>query len=208
MIDKGAHGTDATLNSVREILGLLDGASEDAAPPAAEPITSATKALRLSRRSRESLDSIGNADHADATTEELQGGEHFMQWLRDGIRSHRLIVNDAKALVHTVAGTAFLVSPGLFQRYVREHPEATRLAGSTEVGAWQLAQKQFERMHLHKRQHDGRNIWTCEVVGPRRRRLLHGYLLAESSALFDNALPDNPFLRLLTEVSTTDNDAA
>ena len=108
MIDKGQHGTDATSNPVSEILGLLDGASEDAAPPAAEPTTSATDASRLSKRSGDGHDSVGNADYADATTEDRQG-ERFMQWLRDGIRSHRLIINDAKALVHTVAGTAFLV---------------------------------------------------------------------------------------------------
>jgi hypothetical protein len=131
-----------------------------------------------------------------------------VQWLRDGIRSHRLIINDAKALVHTVTGTAFLVSPGLFQRYVREHPEVNRRVGSTEVRDWQWVQKQFKRLHLHKKQPDGHNIWTCEVAGPRRRRHLHGYLLAESSALFDNALPDNPFLRLLTENSVSESDAA
>jgi integrating conjugative element relaxase (TIGR03760 family) len=207
MIDKDADGTDATPDSVREILGLLDGASEDAAPPAAEPTTSATDAARLSKRSGDGRDSVGNADYADATTEERQG-ERFVQWLRDGIRSHRLIINDAKALVHTVAGTGFLVSPGLFQRYMREHPSVGRRTGSKEVGDWQCVQKQFERMHLHKKQRDGHNIWTCEVVGPRRRRHLHGYLLAESIALFDDTLPDNPFLRLLFENPVSENDGA
>jgi integrating conjugative element relaxase (TIGR03760 family) len=207
MTDEGARGADATLNSVTEILGLLDGASEDSAPRAAEPTTSATDTVRLSKRSGDSRDSFGNADYADDTAEEHQG-ERFVEWLRDGIRSHRLIINDAKALVHTVAGTAFLVSPGLFQRYVREHPGVGRRTGSKEGGDWQWVQKQFEQMHLHKKQEDGRNIWTCEVVGPRRRRVLHGYLLTESSELFDGAAPDNPFLRLLTEVSTTASDAA
>jgi len=39
-----------------------------------------------------------------------------MTWLRTGIQLRRLVINDAKALVHTVAGTAFLVSSGVFQR--------------------------------------------------------------------------------------------
>jgi integrating conjugative element relaxase (TIGR03760 family) len=207
MIDKGAHGTDANSDSVRDILGLLDGASEDAAPSAAEPIPSATNGSRLSHRSGDGPDSAGNADHLDATTDEHQG-ERFVQWLRDGIQSHRLIINDAKALVHTVADTAFLVSPGLFQRYVREHPGVGRRTGSKEGGDWQWVQKQFERIHLHKKQRDGRNIWTCEVVGPRRRRSLHGYLLTKSHALFENDLPDNPFLRLLTEDLNCNSDAA
>lgn len=207
MIDKSARGTDATPDSITEIRGLFDGESQDVAPPAAAPPTSATTAWRSSQRFGDGPASIGSAGHADATTEEHQG-EHFVQWLRDGIRSHRLIVNDAKALVHTVDGTAFLVSPGVFQRYVRERPDLARIAVSNGGGDWQWVQKEFERMRLHKRQHDGRNIWTCEVVGPRRRRLLHGYLLNESHALLDGVLQDNPFLKLLAEVSTTHSDAA
>ena len=31
-----------------------------------------------------------------------------MGWLTQGVRSRKLIINDAKALVHTVAGTAYL----------------------------------------------------------------------------------------------------
>ena len=33
-------------------------------------------------------------------------GKDFMGWLTQGVRSRKLIINDAKALVHTVAGTA------------------------------------------------------------------------------------------------------
>ena len=194
------QGTDHAPDSAGGILDLLDGTSHGAARPDAESAGSASEPS--SER-----DAIRSPAHFDAATEESPGAR-FMQWLRDDIRSHRLIINDAKALVHTVAGTAFLVSPGLFQRYVREHPEVARLAGSKDDGNWQWVQKEFERMHLHKKQPDGRNIWTCEVAGARRRRVLHGYLLNESHALLDGVLPDNPFLRLLTEGSTTDSDAA
>ena len=41
-------------------------------------------------------------------------GAHFMAWLRQSIQTRKLIINDAKALVHTVAGTTYLVSPGVF----------------------------------------------------------------------------------------------
>jgi len=44
---------------------------------------------------------------------------------------------------------------------------------------WQWVQKQFERLHLHRKQDSGLNIWTCEVTGPRKSRRLHGYLLEE-----------------------------
>src|SRR3546814_11469634 len=32
-------------------------------------------------------------------------GEHFMMWLKQGITSHKIIINDATALVHTVSDT-------------------------------------------------------------------------------------------------------
>lgn len=51
-----------------------------------------------------------------------------MRWLKQGIAARRLIINDAKALVLTVGDTAYLVSPGVFQRYAQEHPQVDALA--------------------------------------------------------------------------------
>src|SRR5262249_40347953 len=45
-------------------------------------------------------------------------GAQFVTWLRQGIATRRIKINEPQALVHTVAGTAFLVSPGIFQRYI------------------------------------------------------------------------------------------
>ncbi|MBE2321159.1 TraI domain-containing protein, partial [Solirubrobacter sp. CPCC 204708] len=64
-------------------------------------------------------------------------GEHFMSWLRQGIATRRLIINDAKALVHSVSDTAFLVSPGVFQRYAQEHPQIGTLAKQENQQDWQ-----------------------------------------------------------------------
>lgn len=121
-------------------------------------------------------------------------GEHFMSWLKRAIQSRKLIINDARALVHTVDGTAFLVSPGLFQRYAQEHPQVASLAGLENVADWQWVQKEFERLHLHRKQASGLNIWTCDVTGPRKARRLHGYLLNAPSGLFEELPPDNPYL--------------
>jgi hypothetical protein len=123
-------------------------------------------------------------------------GEQFMTWLRTGIQIRRLVINDAKALVHTVAGTAFLVSPGVFQRYAHEHPEVARLARLDKASDWEWVQKNFEKLRLHKKQDNGLNIWTCEVTGLRKSRRLHGYLLIDGSALFAESPPDNPYLTL------------
>lgn len=135
-------------------------------------------------------------------------GVQFVSWLRAGIQARRLVINDAKALVHTVTGTAFLVSPGVFQRYAQEHPEIARLAKHTGVAEWAWVQKQFEKLHLHKKQDNGLNIWMCEVAGPRKTRRVHGYLLLDRQTLFSDLPCDNPYLRVLTSAATNKREAA
>tara|TARA_A100001391_G_scaffold176726_1_gene140137 strand:+ start:1842 stop:3608 length:1767 start_codon:yes stop_codon:yes gene_type:complete len=131
------------------------------------------------------------------TEDDSPSGEHFMAWLRQSIQTRKLIINDAKALVHTVDGTAYLISPGVFQRYAQEHLQVAKLAKSEELPGWQWVQKRFEKLGLHRKQNSGLNIWTCEVKGPRKSRRVHGYLLSTSDELFDHPPSDNPYLKLL-----------
>ena len=134
-------------------------------------------------------------------------GEDFMAWLTLGVRSRKLIINDAKALVHAVAGTAYLVSPGVFQRYAQEHPQVATIARQEKLEAWQWVQKRFEKLAAHRKQASGLNIWTCDVTGPRKSRRLHGYLLARPEALFGEVPLDNPYLRLANEAPKRENPA-
>ena len=121
-------------------------------------------------------------------------GEHFMIWLRDSIAGKKIVINDAKALVHTTADTVYLVSPGLFQRYAQEHPRTGIIARQEGIAEWQWIQKRFEKLHVHRKQHSGLNIWTCKVTGPRKSRRLHGYLLHDPSQIFYEMPPNNPYL--------------
>ena len=73
----------------------------------------------------------------------IPSGEHFMTWLQQGVAARRLIINDAKALVHTVSDTAYLVSPGVFQRYAQEHPQVDALVRQDKQPDWQWVQKRF-----------------------------------------------------------------
>ena len=129
-------------------------------------------------------------DHAEPS------GAHFMAWLRQSIQTRKLIMNDAKALVHTVAGTTYLVSPGVFQRYAQEYLQVAALAKQEKLEGWQWVQKRFEKLGLHRKQPSGLNIWTCEVTGPRKSRRLHGYLLEDPRVLFTDMPPNNPYLSL------------
>jgi hypothetical protein len=131
---------------------------------------------------------------------ELQGSR-FCTWLRLGIAQRRIIINDAKALVHTVAGTAFLVTPGIFMRYAQEHREINRMAAEYKMAGWQWIQKHFERQRLHRKQANGLNVWACEVKGPRKTRRVHGYVLQDATTLFADVPPDNPYLTLLIDAA-------
>ncbi|MCG8157192.1 helicase/relaxase domain-containing protein [Brenneria goodwinii] len=112
----------------------------------------------------------------------------FIDWLREGIRTYKIAVNDTQARVHMVEGKAFLVSPEIFKLYVR-----------TTTGAigdeWKQVQKAFQKLKLHQRGNDGINIFVCEVKGPRKTRRVKGYLLNRPEDIFDEAVPeDNPYL--------------
>jgi integrating conjugative element relaxase (TIGR03760 family) len=123
-------------------------------------------------------------------------GQAFFAWLRAGISTHRVITNDAKALVHTVDGTAFLVSPGVFRRYAQEHPRLAAIAVEEKLADWEFVQKSFERLRMHRKQPSGLNIWTCEVTGPRKSRRLHGYLIDDPALLLPDVQFNNPYLKL------------
>uniref|UniRef100_UPI0018E1B70E conjugal transfer nickase/helicase domain-containing protein n=1 Tax=Pseudomonas tolaasii TaxID=29442 RepID=UPI0018E1B70E len=130
-------------------------------------------------------------------TPETSPGQQFLHWLREGLLQQRLALNDAKALLHTVDGTLFLVSPGIFRRYLQEHPEATCNAQHEGTSDWQWLQKQFERLDQHRKRPNDLNLWTCEVFGPRPGKRLHGYLLLQPQAVLPSVPFDNPYLRLM-----------
>ena len=190
-------------SSVEELLELLDSSPASTATamphqPLAEP------------------EPAPLPDHKPADTTPVQAvhlddadpsGAHFLAWLRQSIQMRRLIINDAKALVHTVADTAYLVSPGVFQRYAQEHPQVTALAKQDKLPEWQWIQKRFEKLGLHRKQASGLNIWTCEVTGPRKSRRLHGYLLTSAETLFHEIPPNNPYLRLANTEAKRDDSA-
>src|SRR3546814_8017819 len=94
---------------VAALLDLLG----DAAPPTAPEIPSSPVAEPEPAPSTVPPPQMSLAPSQDRAE---PSGAHFMAWLRQSIQTRKLIINDAKALVHTVAGTTYLVSPGVFQR--------------------------------------------------------------------------------------------
>ncbi|WP_058545070.1 MobH family relaxase [Pseudomonas fluorescens] len=123
-------------------------------------------------------------------------GRAFLKWVKEGIQSHKLIINDSKAKIHTVSGSVLLVTPGLFQRYVQEFPGISQ-DFDQEIEEWRWVQKQFEKLKVHRKRDDGLNIWICHVEGPRKKANLKGYLLETPALLFNIVPADNPFLKIV-----------
>ena len=122
-------------------------------------------------------------------------GKAFLNWVREGILSHKLIINDSKAKIHTVSGSVFLVTPGLFQRYAQEFPGLSQ-GTDQQLEEWRWVQKQFEKLKIHRKHGNGLNIWACKVQGPRKKTTLKGYLISEPTSILESIPPDNPFLAL------------
>lgn len=122
-------------------------------------------------------------------------GLAFLEWLRKGVLNHRLVVNDSKAKVHTVDGTFFLVTPGIFQRYAAEHLEQSE--GAAQKEPWRRIQRHFEKLGIHQKRANGQNIWTCAVRGPRNTSVLNGYLLHSCADIIAHPPADNPYLILV-----------
>jgi len=142
-----------------------------------------------------------NEDVTSMPSTNTEIGQGFVEWLKKGIASRTIIINDAKALVHTVAGTAMLVTPGIFKRYVLEFPHIEQQAKVQQVNAWQMVQRSFEKQKLHQKTQKSLNIWTCDVVGPRKSKQLKGYLLRDPLTIFTEVPFDNVSLSLRSELT-------
>ncbi|VFR85207.1 Pyruvate/2-oxoglutarate dehydrogenase complex, dihydrolipoamide acyltransferase (E2) component, and related enzymes [plant metagenome] len=191
-------------DAMEDMLAMVSGSArttpmvlEEEVPDAVPPSPPEAEVLISRQTVPATAPSAEPAPSPPASAAPQPSGEHFMAWLRAGIAARRLIINDAKALVHTVSDTAYLVSPGVFQRYAQEHPQVGTLARQEDQQDWQWVQKRFERLQVHRKHASGLNIWACDVTGPRKSRRLHGYLLLDPSQLFAEIPPNNPYLRTL-----------
>ncbi|MDT0501348.1 MULTISPECIES: MobH family relaxase [unclassified Halomonas] len=118
-------------------------------------------------------------------------GEEFLSWLRDGLKTHKVLMNDSKALVHAVDGMLMVVSPKVFKRYCQEV--------SGEEKGWKEVQDSFQKLKLHKKNKDGGSFHKVKVVGPNKKSsTLSGYLVGKYDLMEGGKeVFDNPFIDLI-----------
>lgn len=113
----------------------------------------------------------------------------FMLWLKKHVGGADA-VNHPRACVHLVDDALFLVTPGIFKRYMQETTGATGRE-------WMLAQTSLQTSGLLRRRSEDSYIWTCEVKTPRKTQHLKGFLLPDTRLVFGENVPvNNPWLRL------------
>jgi integrating conjugative element relaxase (TIGR03760 family) len=126
-------------------------------------------------------------------------GKAFWQWLVSNVQAQHMEINEPNARIHTVAGTVFLVTPGIFMLWL------DACGRNVPAEHWREVQKEFQNLNLHRKRKNGLNIWHCTVIGPRRSSRLKGYLLNDPTLLFGDDVPFNNAHLLLNE-GEHDND--
>ncbi|MDR5907536.1 MobH family relaxase [Franzmannia qiaohouensis] len=126
-----------------------------------------------------------------ASLGQSSSGEDFLAWLRGGLKTHTILMNDSKALVHAVDGKLFIVSPRVFKRYCQEV--------SGEENEWKAVQDSFQKLKLHKKNKDGGSFHKVKVVGPNKKSsTLSGYLVGKDDLMEEGKeVFDNPFINLI-----------
>ncbi|WP_275288888.1 MobH family relaxase [Halomonas elongata] len=130
-----------------------------------------------------------SSEDANNSNDPADLGERFWQWLKAGLADHSIVINDTKAPVHTVNGTYFLVSPGIFKRFCN--------SVLNDKNQWQAVQKRFQKLGLHVRT-QGQNIHKVSVEGQNKTGTLMGYLIKDPVLVSQKIPPDNWVLTLVT----------
>jgi Putative conjugal transfer nickase/helicase TraI C-term/Putative helicase len=118
----------------------------------------------------------GSDSHRDVNV------DRFLSWLKDGIRSQSIKVNEANARVHVVEEGVLLVTPGIFKDY------AAAESGNTD---WLKIQKRFLKLGLHEKGSGGINVHEYSLKNNNKASTINGILLKNASIVFGlSAIPN------------------
>lgn len=125
--------------------------------------------------------------------------QHFLDWIRSGIRDGKIFVNRSDALIHIVKEGALIVSPVTFKKFVKIHNlvnyDRTKNKNEAETLAATALQRKLTKMmskaKLHRKTEKGLNIHTYLIQGKEREVRIKGWLLP-ISAVYGDTKPPSP----------------
>ena len=110
----------------------------------------------------------------------MKTGDAFLNWIIAGIQDRSVDYNNSGARIHVVNEGVLLLSPGIFQDYVRVHQLDE---------PWESLQKQFLKLDLHERTAGGFNIHRYRVSGDTQSAPITALLLKDIGLLFKTGTP-------------------
>ena len=110
----------------------------------------------------------------------MKTGDAFLDWIIAGIQDRSVDYNNSGARIHVVNEGVLLLSPGIFQDYVRVHQLDE---------PWESLQKQFLKLDLHERTAGGFNIHRYRVSGDTQSAPITALLLKDVGLLFKTGTP-------------------
>jgi len=166
-------------------------AKSDQSTAQADPSVAPKLASYQSSRKAISKPTFRNIDAKDLTKE-----SDFFKWLINGIRYHRVRINESGAPVHIVGKELALISPAIFQKYLSDNKAAALSLGASMDEQRSALQRTIKSLGKHRRKDDQSDFHKIIISGPNRQSTV-------SAMLFDRALfPDletisaNPILHI------------
>ncbi len=109
----------------------------------------------------------------------------FFSWLQEGIRAGSLKTNQAKARIHRVNEGVILITPGIFQDFVKRQ--------ANENIKWTAVQQKVLKKNWHVRDGKGLNVVKYQVKGQNKQTTVNAILFKDTAKVFgeERPLPDS-----------------
>lgn len=129
------------------------------------------------------------------TLDDPEIGQHFLNWIKSGLKENRIMVNRSDALLHIVKEGILIVSPIAFKMFAQQYGlvDSGSDKQEAETKAATKVQKKLERMmtktKMHRKTKRGMNIHTYLIQGEHKESKIRGWLLPINSIYGDAPHP-------------------
>ena len=139
---------------------------------------------------------ISKPTFRDIETKDLTKESDFFKWLINGIRYHRIRINESGAPVHIVKQELALISPAIFQKYLSDNQAAALALGATKDQQLLALQRTIKSLGKHRRKDDQTDFHKIFISGPNRQNTVSAMLFDRTLFPALETISSNPILYL------------
>ncbi|WP_033416063.1 MobH family relaxase [Hahella ganghwensis] len=182
-----AHQDDS--NPITETNEVVPNSEEQSTRVAANSDTTASEPIPASTGDNEEKEDVTSKVNPPPLPSIYDGNllNHFLSWIREKLRTGKMLVNQKSAMIHVVKEGTLLVSPRLFSRYVDEYQldqtldikdgEKTSQEDLTKR-AYTIVQKRLEKSRLNIKAANRMNIHIYAINGQNKKSKIKGFLVS------------------------------